>query len=147
MEPDGPVDFGHVGRVGGADPAPLRALLQGGYVPVVASLAAGPGGRVLNVNADAAASAVAGALGARRLVFLTDVEGLLDTSGRRVPRLSAAGARGLLDGSAVTGGMRPKLHACLHALDSGVAQVIIAGPRRQRRALQRGEGGTRLVAA
>jgi acetylglutamate kinase len=43
MEPDGPVDFGHVGRVGGADPAPLRALLQGGYVPVVASLAAGPG--------------------------------------------------------------------------------------------------------
>ncbi|MGH9866878.1 MAG: acetylglutamate kinase [Candidatus Polarisedimenticolia bacterium] len=146
-EPGGAVDFGHVGQIARANARPVRALIGAGYVPVIASLALGPGSRVLNVNADAAASAIAAALEARRLVFLTDVEGLLDPRGHRVRRLSAARARDLLQGAAVSGGMRPKLHACLDALESGVGQVLIAGPAAQQRALLRGQGGTRLVAA
>jgi acetylglutamate kinase len=146
-ESEGVVDYGHVGRIACADPRPVRALIRSGYVPVIASLALGPQARLLNINADAAASAIASALEARRLVFLTDVEGLLDTQGQRVARLSAARARALLEGPAVSGGMRPKLQACLEALASGVTQILIAGPGAQQSALLRGQGGTRLVAA
>ena len=147
METDGGVDFGHVGQPTGCNAEALRTLIEAGYIPVIASLAQSAGGQILNVNADAAASAIASALAARRLVFLTDVEGLLDQRGRRVARLDAARARLLLQTPVVTGGMRPKLNACLNALDSGVDHVLIAGPRQHERALLRGEGGTRLVAA
>ena len=147
MHADGQVDFGHVGRVTSCNPEPVRRLLETGHLPVIASLALGPAGEILNTNADAAASAMASALIASRLVFLTDVEGLLDQRGRRVARLNAASARVILESPAVTGGMRPKLSACLQALAAGVDQVLIAGPGQQERALLRGTGGTRLVAA
>jgi acetylglutamate kinase len=143
------VDLGFVGRVTGADTGIVRALVGAGALPVVASLASGPKeAPLLNVNADAAASALAVALGARRLVFLTDVEGFLDGHGRVVRELDASRiARLLASGSAVTGGMLPKLRACLEAIHGGVPEVVIAGPRRHRAALRGGEGGTRLVAA
>lgn len=147
VEPDSGVDFGQVGRVARCDPAPIRTLLDAGHLPVIASVACGEAGSILNVNADAAASAIASALGARRLLFLTDVEGLLDARGRRVARATAARVRALMESPAVSGGMRPKLSACLQALDAGVGQVVIAGPAQQERALRSGEGGTRLVAA
>jgi acetylglutamate kinase len=143
------VDLGFVGRVTGADTGIVRALTGAGALPVVASIASGPAeAPLLNVNADAAASALAVALGARRLVFLTDVEGFMDGDGRVVRELDASRLEGLLaQGSAVTGGMLPKLRACLEAIRGGVAEVVIAGPRRHRAALRGGEGGTRLVAA
>src|SRR4029453_2441711 len=143
------VDLDLVGRVVGADMRIVRALLGAGALPVGATLASGPADApLLNVNADAAASALAVALGARRLVFLTDVEGLIGGDGRLVPELPPPRIEGLLaPGSAVTGGMLPKLRACLEALRGGVAEVVIAGPRRHRAALTSGKGGTRLVAA
>lgn len=140
-------DLGFVGRILGVDPALPAALLRAGFLPVIAPVALGPGQTLLNVNADAAAAALAGALSARRLVFLTDVPGLLDGDGRLVERLGAAEAARLTDTASVAGGMRPKLLACVAALEAGVAKVLIAGPDRHETVLSDGKGGTCLVAA
>jgi len=140
------VDYGHVGRVTACDTTLIAAVAAAGMLPVVASVARDAGGTLLNVNADAAAVALARGLAARRLVFLTDVEGLMDGDGRLVDRIDAVGARRLLEGGAVAGGMRPKLAACLEAVSAGVEEVRIAGPSRQRSALIRGRGGTVIAA-
>ncbi len=141
------IDLEFVGRVFASDPALAMTLLGGGFLPVIASLGMSPEGALLNVNADAAAAAVAVATGATKLVFLTDVEGVLDTNGTIVPSLDMSGAAALLASSAVSGGMKPKLRACLEALAGGVANVVIAGPSRHAASLAGGEGGTHLVAA
>jgi acetylglutamate kinase len=130
------VDLGHVGRVTGGDPTLLQALVTNGILPVVSSIAEGPDGKLLNVNADTAAAAIAVALGAEELIFITDVAGLLDSTGNVVPELCATDAEALLGTEVVTGGMRPKLQAALHALGSGVRRITIGE-----------EGGTNLVAA
>ena len=148
--PHPPVDgiaLGHVGSVVRVESAALDAARGASAVTVLAPLGLGPDGGFLNVNADSAAAAVAAALGARRLVFLTDVEGVSDAAGRRIEELDPAALRRLLDGPAVSGGMRPKLHACLEAATGGVREVVIAGPGRQREALDGGRGGTHVVAA
>ena len=145
--PVGGVDLGFVGRVTRAEPGPLETVLAEGRLPVVAPIAVGPAGGYLNVNADAAAAALAAALGAHRLIFLTDVEGVADGSGRLLERLDPSSALRLLDGPAVSGGMRPKLAACLAAASAGVREVVIAGPGRREVALAGGPGGTCLVAA
>ncbi|HKD16832.1 MAG TPA: acetylglutamate kinase [Thermoanaerobaculia bacterium] len=145
--PLGGVELEFVGRVTRAEAGPLRTLIARGRLPVVAPLAVGPGGGYLNVNADAAAAALAAALGARRLIFLTDVEGVADGSGRLLERLDPPSALRLLDGPAVSGGMRPKLAACLAAASAGVREIVIAGPGRREVALAGGPGGTCLVAA
>jgi acetylglutamate kinase len=129
------VDLGNVGRVRRSDPMLIRSMLGAGFLPVVSSVAAGPRGTLLNVNADSAAAAIAAGLNATSLVFLTDVAGLLDGKGEVVPSLDADDARAMLASDIVTGGMRPKLEAALQALASGVASIRI------------GEGGTSLVAA
>jgi len=141
------VDLGFVGRVVRCDPKLLAAVLGAGFLPLVASVALGREGTLLNVNADAAAAALAGALGAKRLVFLTDVEGVKDAGGAVIGRLDAREARALLDSPSVTGGMKPKLRAALDALDAGVEEVLVAGPSLHRAALLEGRGGTHLVAA
>jgi acetylglutamate kinase len=130
------VDFGNVGSVTGGDPTLLRAIVSYGILPVVSSVAEGPNGTLLNVNADSAAAAIAVSLGAEELIFFTDVAGLLDAGGNVVAELHAAEAEALLGTSIVTGGMRPKLQAALHALGSGVRRITIGE-----------EGGTNLVAA
>lgn len=147
LPPAGEVEYGYVGRIVATDPRLVHGVLDAGLLPLVAPLAAGAGATLLNLNADAAAAALAGALGARRLVFLTDVEGVLDAEGRLLERIDPAGAAALLASDAVDGGMRPKLAACLEALAAGVAEVIIAGPSRHGAVLRDGRGGTRLVAA
>lgn len=141
------VDLGFVGRVVRCDPTLLSAVLGAGFLPLLASVALGREGTLLNVNADSAASALAAALGARRLVFLTDVEGVKGVDGAVIERLDARAARALLASPAVTGGMKPKLRAAVEALEAGVSEVIIAGPSMHRSALLEGKGGTHLVAA
>jgi acetylglutamate kinase len=141
------VDLGCVGVVSDVDVRIFEAMGSAGLLPVLAPLAGGPDGEPLNVNADAVAAAVSAALGARRLIFLTDVEGVSDARGRRIEQLDAPSALRLLQGSAVSGGMRPKLTACLSAASAGVREVVIAGPGRQREALAGGRGGTHVVAA
>ena len=145
--PSGGVDFGFVGCAARGRAELLEGILSAGMLPVLAPIAAGRQGGLLNLNADEAAAAVAAALEARRLVFFTDVEGVRDESGRTLPRLGTREVETLLAGPAVGGGMRPKLLACLAALRAGVEEVVIAGPERHADVLRGGEGGTCLVAA
>lgn len=139
------VDLGFVGRVVRADPRLLSAVLDAGFLPLLASVALGRDGTLLNINADSAAAALAAGLKARRLVFLTDVEGVKDETGTVLPRLDRKSLRALLASPAVTGGMRPKLRSALEALDAGVAEITIAGPSRHREAVLEGKGGTQIV--
>jgi acetylglutamate kinase len=116
------VDLGFVGEVEALDPRVLLTLRKSGYIPVVSSTAAGADGQPYNINADVVAGALAAAMGARKLVFLSDVPGVLD-GGERVPVLAAARARAMLDAGTATAGMRPKLEAGLGALAAGVPRV------------------------
>lgn len=121
------VELGHVGRVVESSPLLVRAMLAEGILPVVSSVAQGPKGALLNVNADSAAAAIAAAAGARSLQFITDVAGLLDGDGSVVPSLTANDAHALLASDIVTGGMKPKLQAALGALAAGVPRINIGG--------------------
>ena len=141
------VALGHVGRVTSANPALIHAIAAQGMLPVVGSVAAGPDGTLLNVNADAAAAALAVALGAKRLLFLTDVPGVLDDTGQVIESMSADVVEQLLQLRVVHGGIVPKLRSCIEAVSGGVTEVVIAGPDGHAGALLEGMGGTRLVAA
>jgi len=117
-----------LGRVGGdvrVDPALLDHLLDGGWVPVVSPLAREHGGGGLNVNGDDAAAAIAMALGADELLFVADVEGVLD-GGVCVPLLDGDGVRSLVARGVAQGGMLAKMEAALGALGGGVHRVRIA---------------------
>ena len=128
-------ELGLVGRVVKVNPDPVKAVLDAGCIPVIAPVAirvptadeTGPG--LLNINADTAAGEIASALGADKLVFLTDVEGVLDTSRRLIPRLTERQAEGLIHSKVAAGGMVPKLEACLTALQSGSMTQIVDGRR------------------
>ena len=129
-----PVDIGLVGEIDEVDPAAVRVLLADGRVPVVSSVARSAGGEVYNVNADTAAAALAVALGAAKLVVLTDVEGLYAgwSPGDGQPRdvislLTAAELEQLLP--ALTSGMIPKMEACLRAVRGGVPQAHVLDGR------------------
>jgi len=125
----GDTDIGFVGQIEHVDADVLRHIAED-YIPVIASVGADAEGNSYNVNADAAAAAVAEALGAFKIMFLTDVEGWRADPGDPSTRISEATAdelRERLEG--VGGGMRPKLEACLHALDSGVGHANIVDGR------------------
>jgi acetylglutamate kinase len=139
------VDLGHVGHVTGSNKALVNALLTSGTMPVISSIAIGTDGTLFNVNADAAASAIAVAHGAKELLFLTDVPGLLDHAGTVVPHLTSTGVAAMLSSPAVSGGMKPKLQAALAALNAGVVQIKITAPQTDTQYPT--PGGTTLVAA
>lgn len=139
------VDLGHVGLVTGSNRALVRSMLTYGTLPVVSSIAMGGDGSLFNVNADAAAAAIAIAHGAHELTFITDVAGLLDADGALVPSLDAERAERLLASPAVTGGMKPKLNAVLSALRQGVAQITVGAIDSPGTHFT--TGGTTLVAA
>lgn len=124
------VDFGFVGDILETDPGLLLTLVDGGFVPVIASLAADGEGNVYNVNADTVAAAVAVALGAEKLILATNVDGVLDAEGRLVGQLDCAGARRLVEEGTAKGGMVPKLEAAVSVVESGVRSVhFINGTR------------------
>ncbi|MHB1293537.1 MAG: acetylglutamate kinase [Anaerolineae bacterium] len=112
-------DLGCVGEIQQVDADCLRELLACGYMPVISPISLGPDGRPLNVNADQAALAVAGALQVREVVFLTDVPGVL-RDGAVLETLSAPEAARQIDGGGITGGMIPKVRSALRALEAGV---------------------------
>jgi acetylglutamate kinase len=119
-------ELGAVGRVVKSNAGLLETLLAGGYLPVVACVAGDRQGRVYNVNADQMAVACAVAFGAQQLVFLTDVEGVLDGAKQVRRQLTAEESRQLIAEGAATGGMQAKLNASMAALAGGVEQVRIA---------------------
>lgn len=135
--------LGYIGTVVKVNPAPLETLLKSGFIPVVApvSLHAGKTDRprVLNINADAVAGEIAAAISAERLIILTDVAGVSDRSGNLLPRLSPDEAEALLASGVVSGGMIPKIKACLRAL-SGIRVTRIIDGRQPRALLNEIEG-------
>ena len=125
------VDLGHVGEPEAVDPAALMALSASveKLIPVVAPVGVGPDGARYNINADTAAGAVAEAMGAERLLLLTDVSGVMDKSGNLMRELPAASIAGLVaDGTAV-GGMIPKLETAAKAVNHGVGAAVILDGR------------------
>jgi acetylglutamate kinase len=125
-----PVSPGLVGQpVLDGVPRVLSHLLNGGYVPVVATIGAGPDGTLYNVNADTMAAALAARLGAARLIIAGTTAGVLDGSGRTVPRLDETTERELAAAGTVNGGMLAKLKACREALRGGVGDVAIVDGR------------------
>jgi acetylglutamate kinase len=126
------VDFGEVGDIEKVDTAVLEALLGSGYVPVVASLAADASGRPLNVNADTLAQAIATALQAKKLIFLTSAPGVLRDPKDESSLLAFAVPEDLapfLATGAIGGGMRPKVEACIRAVTGGVRRTHIIDGR------------------
>ncbi len=123
--------LGLVGQAGEVRPVLLNLLLDQGMVPCVAPLALDGDGVLRNLNADTMCGALAGALSARRTVFLTDVPGVLRADGRLADRLSASEVEALIATGEITGGMIPKVRACLEALRHGAGAVYIADGRRR----------------
>jgi len=122
-------DLGRVGEIVEVDPAPIAAVTQAGFVPVVAPLGVDSDGLSYNVNADEAAGAIARALRAEKLILLTDVEGVKDVGGQLVRRLTVAEARKLIAEGTITGGMIPKIQCCIEALGGGVTRSHIIDGR------------------
>jgi acetylglutamate kinase len=104
-------------------------LLDGGFLPVVAPVASGPEGQALNINADTAAGAVAGALHADYFVLISDVPGVLDADKKLIPSLDRARIAELIEAGVINGGMIPKVQSCLHALDEGCSRALILDGR------------------
>ncbi|TMF43229.1 MAG: acetylglutamate kinase [Chloroflexi bacterium] len=125
-EPLGP-EMGFVGRVTQINREPITALLGRGYIPVIASIGLGYDGHAYNINADTVAAEIALALGAAKLILLTDVEGVLGVDGHVVAVLTSEDARHRIEAGEVTGGMIPKLESCLRALDGVPLAHIVDG--------------------
>jgi len=123
-------ELGYVGEIVAVDPTPLKLLLDAGYMPLVAPVSFGSvEGRtmLLNINGDTAAGEIAAALAAEKLIFLTDVDGIHDGSGKAIPRLNLAEAKNMLVSGAASGGMVPKIEASIRALTTTQVVRIIDG--------------------
>lgn len=123
------IDPGHVGEVAQVDSDVIVALEDAGYIPVIAPVGVDEDGASLNINADAVAGKVAAALGADRLLLLTDVEGVKDGDGKTIERMEPEEARRLIDDGIAVGGMIPKLRCVLDALEQGVRSATILDGR------------------
>ena len=119
------VDLGFVGEPDKVDATVLEQILGRELIPVLAPIAQGADGHTYNINADTFAGAVAGALGAKRLLFLTDVPGVLDRNKSLIKELRIDDIRGLIADGTITGGMIPKVETCIYALERGVEGVVI----------------------
>jgi acetylglutamate kinase len=131
--PDGgPIDLGHVGEVTKVDRLTIDNLMYAGQVPVIPSMALAPDGGKLNVNADTAATAVAAAIGAEKLVVLSDIPGVLrdvNDPESLIPHITAAEARMMIANGTIAGGMIPKIEGCLATLAQGVKKIHIIDGR------------------
>lgn len=128
----GTVTDANLGYVAGSvdiDANPIHQLLSLGYIPVIAPVAVDPSNQnqLLNVNADTVAGAIARAIGADNLIFLTDVDGILDTNGSLIQEIDRRSATNLIEKGIVNGGMIPKLNACIEAADAGAQAYIVNG--------------------
>ncbi len=119
------VDLGFVGEPSRVDTTVLDQVLGRELIPVLAPVCQGADGETYNVNADAFAGAIAGALRAKRLLFLTDVPGVLDKDKALIKQLSVSQIRTLIADGTITGGMIPKVETCIYAIERGVEGVVI----------------------
>ena len=129
---NGAEELGCVGEVTQINPCVLKPLVEAGYIPVIAPIGMGQDGMTYNINADHVASKIAVALGADKLILLTDVPGILtdpaDPS-TLISSISVSEIPGLIDVGIISGGMIPKVECCIHALENGVARTHIVDGR------------------
>ena len=121
--------LGYVGHPETIDIEVIEALMSRDMMPVVAPTAMGDDGMTYNINADTAAGAVAGAIGASRLLMLSDVTGILDKDGQLIERVNILQAKKLIADGTVTGGMIPKLETCIQAVEEGAEAAVILDGR------------------
>jgi len=119
--------LGFVGEIESVDPRPVQALVSQGYIPIVAPLGQGPDGICLNINADLVAAHLAGALKSEKLIFLSNVVGICRKDGSLIPELTAEEAQQLIKEGVISGGMIPKVSACLDALLAVPRMHIVDG--------------------
>ena len=125
------VDLGRVGEVEHVNPTILEELMSNGFMPVVAPIAVDADGSALNVNADTAAGRIAAALGAAKLMLMTDVEGVKDKTGQLISSLGARDVERLIREDVIRAGMIPKVQCALEAVSDGVEKVHILDGRRR----------------
>ncbi len=123
------LDLGLVGEPKEISPDILDVFEQSDIIPVIAPIGVGPNGETLNINADTVAGAIAAAVGAVRLIMLTDVVGVLGKDGNLIPELTLAEAKDLIKTGVISGGMIPKIKTCMAAVEEGVAGAVIVDGR------------------
>ncbi|MBQ6563902.1 MAG: acetylglutamate kinase [Clostridia bacterium] len=124
--------LGYVGTVTKVNPTPILDLLEKGYIPVISTLGCDKAGNIYNINGDTAAAAIAGALGARRLILMTDIDGILrdrNDPESLISMMTIQEARTLQGEGIISGGMIPKVECCISAIEQGVKKVIILDGR------------------
>lgn len=124
--------LGYVGKITSVNIDPVLQLLDSGYIPVISTLGCDEEGNTYNINGDTAAAYIAGALGAERLIMMTDVAGLLrdiDDVGTLIPNITVSEAQVLKKEGIISGGMIPKIDCCIEAISKGVKSVIIMDGR------------------
>ncbi len=123
------LDLGFVGEPAEITPDILELFQETEMIPVVAPVGVGPAGETYNINADTSAGAIAAAMGASRLLMLTDVAGVLDASKNLIPEMTITQARALIADGTISGGMIPKVETCLDAVENGVEAAVILDGR------------------
>jgi acetylglutamate kinase len=119
------VDLGFVGEITKVNSHIIETQLKNGYIPVISPIGIGADGCSYNINADTAAAELACALKASKFILLTNVEGVLDRGGKLIQRLSLSHVQSLVKSDVVSGGMIPKLKACVRAIEGGVSKAHI----------------------
>ena len=141
-------ELGYVGSVNSINTYAINSALNSNYIPIIAPVGldetkkSGEDGALLNINADTVAGNISAALNAERMIFLTDVEGIMDSSKRLLPRITRRQADSLIRSNIISGGMLPKIEACISAFDGGAVSQIIDG--RQPGALKEAVSGEKL---
>ena len=125
------IDPGLVGQVTHVDPGIINTLTQQDFIPIIAPVGTGDSGETYNINADLVASSIAKALSAGRLIFLTDVDGVLDSLGSLISSIGAKKINKMVEEKTISGGMIPKIECALDALKSGVEKVHIINGRKR----------------
>lgn len=123
------IDLGFVGEPDRINPEILETMIASDIIPIIAPIGVSPKGETYNINADTAAGAIADAVGAKRLLMLTDVQGVLDKDGKLIRELSTDDARALMEDGTISGGMIPKLKTAIATVDAGVEGVVILDGR------------------
>ena len=124
--------LGYVGEVTKIRTQPITDLLEKNYIPVISTIASDRQGNTFNINGDTAAASIAGALGAERLIMMTDIAGLLrdkDDPSTLIPAVTVSEAKQLFEEGVISGGMIPKVDCCIEAIEKGVKHVVIMDGR------------------
>ena len=124
--------LGYVGEITKIRTQPITDLLEKNYIPVISTIASDRQGNTFNINGDTAAACIAGALGAERLIMMTDIAGLLmdkDDPSTLIPTVTVSEAKKLFDTGIISGGMIPKVDCCIEAIEKGVKHVVIMDGR------------------